>query len=114
MARVTNAVARRKRHHKILKAAKGYRGARSRLHRTATDAVHWGWRHAYKDRRRRKRDFRRLWITRVNIAVHEHGLSYSQFMDLLHKANVQLDRKSLAEMAVNDPSAFAQLIAAVR
>ena len=114
MPRASNPVARRKRHRKILKAAKGFRGGRHRLYRTALEAVHKGWAYAYRDRKRRKRDFRRLWITRINIAAREHGLSYSQFMSRLNKADIQLDRKSLAEMAVNDPSAFAQLVVSIQ
>ena len=90
--------------------AKGYRGGRSRLYRTAVDAVHRALAYAYRDRRARKRDFRKLWIARINAAARLHGLSYSRLMDALRKAHVELDRKILADLAVNDPNAFSKIV----
>ncbi len=89
--------------------AKGYVGGRSRLFRTAVDAVHRAMAYAYRDRRARKRDFRRLWITRINAAAREHGLSYSRLMEALRKAHIELDRKVLADLAVSDPKAFSKI-----
>jgi large subunit ribosomal protein L20 len=109
MPRVKRGVAAHRRHKRILKEAKGYWGARSRLVRTARDAVEKGWKYAYRDRRQRKRQFRALWIARINAAAREHELSYSRFMHGLSTAGVEVDRKSLADLAVNDPQAFADL-----
>ena len=109
MARVTNAVSSRRRRKKILKQAKGYRGARGRLLRAARLNVERALQYAYRDRRVRKRQFRSLWITRINAAARMNGLSYSRFMDGLKKAGVELDRKVLADLAVNDPRGFAQI-----
>ena len=109
MARVSSAVASRRRRKKILKQAKGYRGARSKLLRSARLSVERAQRYAYRDRRTRKRQFRSLWITRINAAARMNGLSYSRFMDGLKKAGVQLDRKILADLAVADPGAFARI-----
>ena len=109
MPRATRSVASRKRRKKILKKAKGYYGARSRLYRTAKEAVNRALAYAYRDRRQKKRDFRRLWIVRINAAARLSGMSYSLFVKGLGKKGVQLDRKSLAEIAVKDPQAFAQL-----
>ena len=109
MPRSTSAAARNKRKKKILKAAKGYFGGRKNLYRTAKDAVEKGWEHAYRDRRKKKRNFRRLWITRINAAAREHGLSYSRFINGLHRSGVKLDRKAMADLAVRDPEAFAAL-----
>jgi large subunit ribosomal protein L20 len=89
--------------------AKGYRGGRSRLYRTAVDAVHRALAYAYRDRRNRKRDFRRLWIARINAAARLQGISYSRLMDALKKAHIELDRKILADLAVNDPGAFSKI-----
>ena len=113
MARVTNAPQSRRRRKKILKAAKGYRGGRSRLLKTATVAVMRSRQYAYRDRKKRKGDFRRLWITRINAATREHGLSYSTFITGLKKAGISLDRKILAEMAVSDPQGFSELASMV-
>lgn len=110
MPRVTRQVTRHKKRKKIREQAKGYYGARSKLYRPAKEAVERGWRYAYRDRRRKKRDFRRLWITRINAASREHDLSYSRFMNGLKQAGVELDRKSLANVAVMDPKAFAELV----
>ncbi len=110
MPRVKRGVTARAKHKKILKAAKGYYGARSRLFRTAKQAVIKAAQYSYRDRRQRKRQFRALWIQRINAAAREHGLSYSRFINGLLKANVALDRKILADIAVNDPAAFGQLV----
>ena len=110
MPRVTRAVARKKRKKKILKAAKGYFGGRKNLYRTAKDAVEKGWEHAYRDRRRKKRTFRRLWITRIGAAARAHDLSYSRFIHGLKVAGIDLDRKVLADLAVRDPAAFGALV----
>jgi large subunit ribosomal protein L20 len=109
MPRVKRGSKARQRRKKVLKAAKGYRGGQSRLFKTASISVNRARMYAFRDRRARKRDFRRLWIIRINAAARENGLSYSQFMGGLHKAGIDLDRKILAEMAVNDPTAFAQV-----
>jgi large subunit ribosomal protein L20 len=109
--RVKRGFKARKRRKKILKLAKGYRGGRSKLYRTAADAVDKALGYAYRDRRARKRDFRKLWITRVNAAARINNLSYSRFIQGLKQAGVELDRKILAELAVSDPNAFSQLAA---
>jgi len=109
MPRATNNVASRRRRKKILKAAKGYYGGRSKLYRTAKESVQKGLAYAYAHRRRRKRDFRRLWITRINAAARIYGLSYSLLINGLKKAGVLLDRKNLADMAIKDEDAFAKL-----
>ncbi len=110
MPRVKGGFKTRQRRNKVLKAAKGYRGAQSKLYRTAAVAVNRAGQYAYRDRRVRKRDFRRLWIVRINAAARENGLSYSQFMGGLHGAGIDLDRKVLADMAVHDSAAFAQVV----
>ena len=94
-----------------MKLAKGYRGGRSKLYRTAADAVDKALQYAYRDRRTRKRDFRRLWIARINAAARINNLSYSRFISGLKRCGVELDRKILAELAVSDPEAFSQLTA---
>lgn len=114
MPRVTKSVARHKKKKKLRKQAKGYRGGRSKLYRTAKNAVERSWQYAYGDRRRRKRDFRRLWITRINAAARQHDMSYSQFMNGLKTAGIELNRKSLAELAVRDPSGFGDLVSAAK
>ncbi len=114
MPRAKNAVASRKRRKKILKAAKGYRGAKSKLFKTAKESVQRSLQYAYRDRRVRKREFRKLWITRINAAAHMHGLNYSTFIQLLNKNDIRLDRKVLAYIAVNDPGTFKQLVDAVQ
>lgn len=100
----------RRRRKKVLKLAKGYWGGRHRLYRTATEAVDKALCYAYRDRRQKKRDFRALWIVRINAAVRMHGLSYSRFINGLKKAGIQLDRKALSDIAVNDPAAFARIV----
>jgi large subunit ribosomal protein L20 len=110
MSRVRGAPSSRRRRKKILKAAKGYRGARSKLIRTATESVHRAGQYAYRDRKRRKGDMRRLWIIRINAGARIHGLTYSRFMHGLREANVEVDRKMLADMAVHDADGFAKLV----
>lgn len=99
----------RRRRQKVLKLAKGFRGGRSKLFRTAADAVDKALMYAYRDRRQRKRDFRKLWIARINAAARMHNLSYSRFINGLKKAGVALDRKVLADLAITDPTGFAQI-----
>ena len=107
--RVKRGTKARRRRNKVLKMAKGYRGGRSKLFRTATTAVDKALGYAYRDRRAKKRNFRRLWITRINAAVRPHDLSYSRFINGLKKADVALDRKVLADLAITDPKGFAQV-----
>ncbi len=109
MPRVKRGVTARKRRNRILNEAKGYYGARSKLFKTAREAVEHGWRYAYRDRKQRKRTFRALWITRINAAARENGLSYSRLINGLKHANVEVDRKILAQLAVTDPQAFGAL-----
>jgi large subunit ribosomal protein L20 len=111
MARVKRGFKARRRRNKVLKLAKGYRGARSKLFRSATEAVDRALNYAFRDRRVKKRDFRSLWIVRINAASRINGLSYSKFIFGLKKANVQIDRKVLADIAVTDPNGFAQIAA---
>lgn len=110
MARATNAVARHRKKKRYLKAAKGYWGARSKLWRIAKNAVERGWAYSYRDRKQRKRDFRRLWITRINAAARQHDMSYSRFMNGLKQSGIEVNRKVLADLAVRDPQAFARLV----
>lgn len=110
MPRVKRGNVARKRRKKILKLAKGFRGSHSKLFRTANQQVMKALRNAYRDRRRRKRDFRRLWITRINAASRQHGLSYSQLIGKLKKTNIELNRKMLAQLAITDPDAFAKVV----
>ncbi|MDX2182468.1 MAG: 50S ribosomal protein L20 [Gemmatimonadaceae bacterium] len=109
MPRVRSNVARLKRKKQVMKAARGYFGARSKLWGPAKESVERAWRYAYRDRKNKKREFRRLWIVRINAAAHINGLNYNQFIFGLGKAGIEVDRKVLAELAVNDAAAFAQL-----
>ena len=109
MARVKRGVVARARHKKILKQAKGYQGARSRVFRVAKQAVIKAQQYAYRDRRQRKRQFRALWIIRINAAARQWGLSYSQFINGLKKVGIELDRKVLADLAVSDVKAFGDI-----
>ena len=109
MARVKRGVVAKRRHKKILKQAKGYYGARSRIYRVAKQAVIKAKQYAYRDRKQRKRQFRSLWIVRINAGARQHGLSYSQLINGLNKAEISLDRKILADLAVNDKEAFAKI-----
>lgn len=110
MARVKRGVVTKARHKKILKQAKGYYGARSRVFRVANQAVFKAGQYAYRDRRTKKRQFRQLWIVRINAAARQGGLSYSRFINGLKKASIEIDRKILADIAVHDRTAFAALV----
>jgi large subunit ribosomal protein L20 len=114
MARIKGAVNAKKKHKRTLKLARGYYGARSKQYRAAKQAVMRALAHSYKGRKQTKREYRQLWITRINAAAREHGLSYSQFMHGLKKAGVDINRKMLAEMAVNDSIAFSKLAEVAR
>ena len=109
MPKVRSNVARLKRKKKIMQAAKGARGGRSKLYKSAKETVERGLRYAYRDRRRRKRDFRQLWIVRINAAARMHDLSYNRFIAGLKNADVEINRKVLADLAVHDPAAFGEL-----
>ncbi len=110
MARIKRGIMVRKRHRKLLNQAKGYRGSRSHNYKTAHEAVMKALAYAYRDRRNRKRDFRRLWITRINAATRMHGMSYSTFINGLNRAGIKLDRRQLADMAVRDAEAFGAIV----
>lgn len=110
MARVKRGVVARRRHKKVLKQAKGYYGARSRIFRVAKQAVIKAGQYAYRDRRNKKRTFRSLWIARINAGSRANGLSYSQFINGLKKANVELDRRVLADLAIHDKAAFTAIV----
>lgn len=114
MARAKNGTVNKKRHKKILKLAKGYRGRAKSCYRVAIEKVEKALRYQYRDRRNRKRDFRSLWIARINAAVREHGLIYSQFMHGLKLAGIEVDRKVLAELAVSEPAAFKAIVEDVK
>lgn len=114
MARIKGAMHTRKRHKKILKLAKGYRGGRSRLFRTANEAVMKAMANAYIGRKQKKRDFRQLWIARINAAARANGMNYSTMMNGLKKAGISINRKMLAEIAVSDAAAFASLVDAAK
>ena len=114
MPRVTRGTKKRKRRTKILKLAKGYWGARSHNYRTAKEAVERALQYSYRDRRTRKRDFRRLWIIRIKAAAQSHGISYSRFIHGLKELHIELDRKILAEIAVDSPATFGQLVQRVK
>ena len=114
MPRVSHAVATKKRKKKVLKQAKGYWGGRSRLFRTAREAVDRAQVYAYRDRRQRKRDFRRLWIMRINAAARLNGISYSQLVHGLDKAGIEINRKVLADLAVRDPEAITAVVEEAR
>jgi large subunit ribosomal protein L20 len=110
MSRIKRGVTARKKRRKIFKLAKGFFGARSRLIRTATEAVNKAMKYAYRDRRARKREFRQLWIARINAAARFNNITYSRLIDGMKKSGIELDRKMLAELAVNDPQGFAQVV----
>jgi large subunit ribosomal protein L20 len=110
MARVKKGVTARKRHKKIIKLAKGYRGSKSKLFRPANQAVLKALSHSYRGRKLKKRDFRKLWIARINAAARSNGMSYSKFINGLKKAGIQINRKMLSEMAINDDNGFTQLV----
>lgn len=110
MSRVKRGIRTRARHHKILKAAKGYWGHKSKLFKVANQQVLKSGNYAYRDRRQKKRDFRKLWIARINAAARLNGMSYSRFMDGLKKSGVELDRKVLSDIAITDPKGFTALV----
>lgn len=110
MPRVRRGFKARQRRNKVLKMAKGYVGGRRKLYRTAVDSVQRALVFAYRDRKVKKREFRKLWIVRINAAVREHEMSYSRFIDGLNKAKVALDRKVLSELAISDPAGFAKVV----
>ena len=114
MPRANSTVPRHHRHRKIVKQAKGYFGTRKSNYRTAKDAVQKAWQYSYRDRRVNKRNFRRLWILRINAAVRQHGLTYSQFIFALKEKNIELNRKTLAYMAVHNPEGFAEIVNSVK
>jgi large subunit ribosomal protein L20 len=110
MSRVKRGVNAKKKRRKILKLAKGYFGARSRLLRTATEAVDRAMKYAYRDRRVRKRDFRKLWIARINAAARSQNITYSRLIDGMNKAGVEINRKILSDIAIHDPQAFSEIV----
>lgn len=114
MARIKRGVTSRRRHNAILDRAEGFRGTRNRLYKRANEAVMRAGQYSYRDRRTRKRQMRRLWIQRINAASREHGMPYGQFIEGLTKAGVEVDRKMLADIAVRDPEAFAQIVATAK
>ena len=114
MPRVKRSINARKKHRKVLEQAKGYRGAKHSSYRRAKEQVQRSLKYAYRDRRVRKREFRKLWIVRINAGAREHGLSYNTFMHGLKLAEIELDRKVLADMAVADPTSFASLVEQAR
>ena|SRR5687768_13786387 len=114
MPRVKSNVVRLKRKKQIMKAARGAFGARSKLWKPAKETVERGWRYAYRDRKNKKRDFRKLWIVRINAAAHQNDMTYSTFIHGLQKAGIEIDRKILADMAVRDPQGFTALVDAAR
>jgi large subunit ribosomal protein L20 len=114
MPRAKTGVVRRRRHKRILKRAKGFWGSRSKNYKNASQTLLNAATYSYRDRRNKKRDFRRLWIQRINAATRLHGMSYSVFINGLKKAGVEVDRKMLADIAVREPAAFAQLVSAAK
>ncbi len=114
MPRVKRSITAKKKRRRILKMAKGFFGARSRLLKTATEAVERAMKYAYRDRRVRKRDFRKLWITRINAAARINEISYSRLIDGMKKAGVEIDRKILAELAVHDPRGFSEIVSVAK
>ncbi len=110
MARVKGGFTTRRYRNKILKLARGYRGSRHRLYKTANEAVMHAWHYAYRDRRQKKREFRKLWITRINAACNLNGINYSNFMHGLKLSGIEINRKMLSEIAINDPKTFTGLV----
>ena len=113
MPRANSSVPRHKKHRKIIKQAKGYYGVRKSNYRAAKDAVEKSLLYSYRDRRQRKRNFRKLWIVRINAAVRQHGISYSKFINLLKDNDILINRKALAHMAVNDPDSFSNIVKSI-
>lgn len=114
MSRVKRGVTTRKRHKKVLSQTKGFRGRAKNCFRIAITRLHKAWEHAYKHRKEKKREFRSLWIIRINAAVREHGMKYSTFINGIHKAGIQIDRKVLADLALNNPESFKQIVDQVK
>lgn len=114
MARIKRSVSGRKKRRTILEKASGYRGSRGRLYRSAREQVLHSGRYAFNDRRKRKGDFRKLWIARINAAARSHGLSYNRFMNGLKLAEIEIDRRVLSDMAINDPSGFASIVTSAK
>ncbi|MEQ8360458.1 MAG: 50S ribosomal protein L20 [Cytophagales bacterium] len=114
MPRSVNSVAAKARRKKVLKAAKGYFGRRKNVHTVAKNAVEKGMQYAYRDRKQKKREFRKLWIQRINAGARENGLSYSEFMGKLSKSELEINRKSLADLAMNNPEAFAEIVKSLK
>ena len=114
MPRSVNAVASRAKRKKMMKHAKGYFGRRKNVWTVAKNAVEKGWQYAYRDRKAKKREFRKLWIQRINAGAREHGLSYSQFIHKLNEANIEINRKVLADLAMNQPEAFKAIVDKVK
>jgi large subunit ribosomal protein L20 len=114
MVRVKRGVASHRRHKKVLQRAEGFRGTRNRLFKRANEAVMRAGQNQYRDRRNKKRQMRRLWIIRINAAVREHGMTYGRFIEGMTKTGIEVDRKMLADIAVRDPQAFAQIVAQVK
>lgn len=114
MARIKRSVSGRKKRRTILEKASGYRGSRGRLYRAAREQVLHSGRYAFNDRRKRKGDFRKLWIARINAAARSHGMSYNRFMNGLKLAEIEIDRRVLSDLAITDPDGFASLVAAAR
>ncbi len=114
MTRVKNGVVTKARHKEVLKSAKGYFGSKHRLYKTAKEQLMHSGQYAFRDRRQKKRDFRRLWIVRINAACRENEISYSRFIEGLNKAGVEVNRKMLSEIAINDPKAFSELVKVAR
>ena len=110
MARVKNGAVTKARHKKVLKQAKGYFGSKHRLYKTAKEQLMHSGQYAFRDRKQKKRDFRKLWITRINAACRQNDISYSRFIEGLNKAGVEINRKMLSEIAINDPKMFAELV----
>jgi large subunit ribosomal protein L20 len=110
MPRAKRGVKARRRRNRILKVASGFRSGRRKIWRRAVEAVHHAWMHAYRGRKQKKRDMRRLWIVRINAATRPHGLSYSRFIHALLRSGIELDRRALAELAITDPEAFGQVV----
>ena len=113
MPRSNSSVPRHRKHRKLIKQAKGYFGTRKSNYRTVKDALAKAWSYAYRDRRQKKRNFRRLWISRINAAVRQYGLNYSTFISKVNSKNIQLNRKSLAHIAVHDPEGFNKIVKSV-
>ena len=114
MPRAKRGVKARRRRNRVLKVASGFRSGRRKIWRRAVEAVHHAWMHAYRGRKQKKRDMRRLWIVRINAATRPYGLSYSRFLHGLQRSGIELDRRALAELAISDPAAFEQVVVSAK